>query len=1168
MRVRAIPNRVLRSVATITSGKRSGTAFLLQRVNQSCLFLTALHNVLGPKGIQPVKVHLQYRKPLKATIVDYNETRDIALLAVDLPKLARSAPASAALRSGSIYLGTPSSELQVLQMLDPELGIVAPFVVQAPTIGETAIVYEIGGHQRIIEKVLSQQNLAIPGGVSGAPVFSVEDNAIVAMACAAADQLAQSFFVPLRSTKPKQLAQAQGADNGQQIWQLLTWAERELTRLGTAPNSRGVSVLSWIQTRNAIRSLADSGVYDPHFILERDSLVKSVVSFLDSDSSTAVLAGASGVGKSASVARILKTRSLKRPVMLLRAAQIQHTANTFADALLSALNISKFDNVAKFEATSTSILGPLLVIDGINELAIPGDWDNFTRNALVPFATHITHKGWKLLIITREDRLDEITELSRSLKLYDPNPESHPEHIPQLPFIPVEGFNRVEFEALVALHRLPANLPFSDLRHPIVFRLMVEANKLKKLEQFRIRTLLSRYIDEVTRRMHLRCSERGDDRSLERIRGAIQEWTESDQVTHRGFLPIGIFQTIADEKLAETAVRESLLERVPGGYRYVYDEMFDFVVSSKIARLIQRRSDEEHFSFNTTVNDLIASGTSAGAVARCLELISEQEPKIASSLAEQLVNELKGLRPLSDNIAAPNSIRKLFPLIRVLGSTEKGGPFDAAKDALPLFDEPGVEFRTAWNGHFDVSYALSDDHISYAFDDDRMWRMIRLAAFSRPREGSYPFRSKDVGTSDGIELARHQIETLSQYKVVRHFLTVFPARTQDRLLSGLEDQQRIGSEHSFSSFCAQIIYIFLARFDFGAVVAGLAKSKSSESFNLFLKLAEAHPHSIYRHIEKGDLLTAPELTNRSLEIISSTCSELRVPAINLAFSMVSVRGHPVFTYSTFFSDWASQGVGRDLLPAILTAWNAGDGTEHEIALTLTSGLLTLDSVLELLAARLNTQAGEKNRLGFYISSLSGHWRALADDRTKLDVIDEIIRVFWATRAATTIEQIFAIEILLDWTISAGAFRDSILDILERSCREFPTEVGSNYQHVIRDRTRRLEDVARDKLFSPIFNNASWGSIAQIIRATLRARPEGDDSVDLVRRAIERFGARHLFDWVVEDIQTSQRLELNLYDETGALIKILSKLEPVMFEQYRKIFDNAPATISEDLKRGS
>ncbi|MBR0706267.1 hypothetical protein JQ603_07180 [Bradyrhizobium liaoningense] len=1093
-------------------------------------------------------------------IVDYNEARDMALLAVDLPKLPREAPASAAVRPGSIYLGIPSSQLQVLQMLNPELGIVAPFVVQAPVIGETSIVYEIGGQQRIIERVLSQQNLTIPGGVSGAPVFSAENGAIVAMACAAADQLAQSFFVPLRSTKPAQRNPTKGEDNGQQISQLLSWAERELTRLGSAPNSKGVSALAWIQTRSAIHSLADSGVYDPKYILERDSLVNSLALFLKSDSDTAVLAGTSGVGKSSSVARILRTRTLKRPVLLLRAAQIRHTTDTLVDALLSALNITSFENVTHFDTASTS--RPLVVVDGINELAIPGDWDSFTKNTLVPFATNIARRGWKLLFITREDRLDELTELSRSLKLYEPNPALKAENKARFPFIAIEGFSRDEFDTLVSLHGLPANLPFSDLRHPIVFRLMVEANKGKKLEHVRIRTLLSLYIDEVIRKIHFRCSKRSRDR----IRGAIQEWTESDKVTHRGFLPIGVFEDTDDEELAEAAVSESLLERVPGGYRYVYDEIFDFVVSPKIARFIKSRLDESNFSLITIVNNLSTAGTSAGAIARCLELLSEHDPEIASLLAERLVQELNGLRPLSESITAPNSIRTLFPLMRVLGSTEKGGPLDLAKDALPLFDEAGSEFDTTWNGHFSISYALSDDHISYAFDDDRMWRMIKLAAFGRPREGSYPFRSKDVGSSDGIELARHQIDTLSQYKVVRHFLTVSPTHAQERFLNGLEDQSRIGSEHSFSSFCAQIIYVFLEKFDFGTIVRGLAKSRSSESFNLFLKLTKAHPRLIFPYIKNGDLLNAPELTSRSLAIITSTSSELKTPSIKLAFSMVSVHNHPIFAYSTFFSNWASQDVGVDLLPSILAAWDAGDGTEHEIALSATSGLLSLDRVLELLASRLNTQSGERNRLGFYISSLEDYWKTVADDDKRLDIVDKVVRVFWATRAAKTIEQIFAIEVLLHWSLSAGAIRGPLLGVLESSCKEFPTEVGFNFRYVIRDRARRLDEVTRDNLLAPIFSNASWSSIAQIVGATLRARPESADSVDLVRRAIARFGARHLFERVVEDVRRSQELDFLLDDEAGALIQILSEVDPEMFEEYREIFDSAPATISADARK--
>jgi hypothetical protein len=1153
MLVPPVSHRFWRSVVSVKCRGKFGTAFLIQKNGRSGLFLTALHNVLSEKGrLQSARLSREYFRSFSAKVIDFNSARDVALLAADIPALPRNAPASAAIRTAAVYLGRPSRNLQVLQMLDPDAGIVAPIIVAAPSIGETAIMYEIGGKPHLIQNVLSQQGLNIPGGVSGAPVFSEDDGAIVAIACAGADPLAQSFFVPLWSVLTNQ------DDDGKQISQTVSAAQSETTRLGLSLNYGGVSVLSWIQTRLAIRSLADSGVYDPKFTIARKSLVQSLSLFLQSDSNIAVIAGTSGVGKSSSIAHILRRKTLGRSLLLIRASQIELTKDPLIGTLNGALRIRTFENVPAYSGNGTSGSGPLLVIDGINEFPTE-NWDHFTKNTLVPFAAKMSRRGWKLLLVTRQDRLDDLAELARSVTLFDPNTALGLDRTSPFPFIAIEGFNRKEFESLISLHGLPPNLPFADLRHPIVFRLMVEAHKGKKIAQVRIRTLLSSYIAEVIRRIHLRCPARNRDRILT----LIHEWTESDRVT-KGQIPATLLNGADDEQLAEAAVSEGLFERVPGGYRYVYDEIFDFVVSAKIARLIKERCGVEHFSFVEMLHGLGASGITAGAVARSLELLSDESPETASSLATKLVQELQSMRPWVPNIASTGSIRQLFPLIRVLAATEKGAPFDLVKDALPLFDEPDADLKTAWNIQFNVSYALSDDHISYAFDEDRIWRMVRLAAVA---ERSYPFRSKDVGEQDGTAAAERQITLLSQYKVVRHFVTVFPDQALTCLVNGLDDHDRIGSEHSFGSFCAQIIFVFLAKFDFDRVVSALANSRSVEVIGLFLKITEAFPKQVLERITNGDLLNAPLLTSRSLGTIAGINPALSARVNSLALRMISEHKHSAFLYAGFFSDFASEGYGAHVVAAVLRDWIDGDGEAHELVRCVTSGLIPLAKVLELLTPRLNTRSEEKNRLGFYVSAFDSYLRNISDSEKRLDIIDEIIRVYWATAAAKTREQLFALEVLLGFSSRSGNIRNSVLFLVEKICKEFPDEIGSTLKYFIRGNAATLDEAKRERLFPPIFSNASFAAIFEIIDCSLADdKPQPAVWNDLVSRAITRFGSKAVFDRVVDQIRTCQRMDFLLEPETDRLIKILSELDPQTLDSYRAIFDEAPESILDEMRK--
>jgi hypothetical protein len=120
--------------------------------------------------------------------------------------------------------------------------------------------------------------------------MSEDDDAIVAVACAGADPLSQSFFVPLISALPKV-----GQVSGQLILAAISIAKDKSTRLGRYPNYRGILVRSWLQTRQAVQSLAESGVYERNYVIARPSLTSNILIFLRNDNRNAAsLAGNSG----------------------------------------------------------------------------------------------------------------------------------------------------------------------------------------------------------------------------------------------------------------------------------------------------------------------------------------------------------------------------------------------------------------------------------------------------------------------------------------------------------------------------------------------------------------------------------------------------------------------------------------------------------------------------------------------------------------------------------------------------------------------------------------------------------------------------------------------------------------------------------------------------------
>jgi S1-C subfamily serine protease len=609
--------RFQRSLVRVEVRSEFGSAFLVNTSAGSGIFLTALHVVSSAwNGSRTVLLRRNRETEFFADVVAVNETRDLALL------MASKIPSDLGLRPAPLATVLKVGRLTVLNMLDPKEGIVAPLPVTVSFVGETAVAYEVDGAERIIDKVWSQQGLTIPGGTSGGPVVSEEDDAVVAVACAGADALKQTFFVPLVS------AQARASQTAhQQLSEAIRIATETSTRLGRSPNRRGIKLRCWLQCRTSVQSLTVSGVFNRDNTIPRASLGASIKKFVESGEHVAILAGTSGAGKSAGLARIARSQSLSRPCLLLRAAQVKLTEHPLEDALASALGIPSADSIANISIYDSA---PLLIIDGINELGLKREeWSSFVQIHLARVADLLVRKGWKLLISTRSDRLDDLQDASKFPSLYDPAPEDERK---KLPFIRIGGFERDEFDRLIKLNGLPGGLPFADLRHPIVFRLMVESYKQKSTSPIRVRSFFEDYLSTLVLRIHARCQTRSRDR----IRKLLESWAALPETTLLGYIDSANLGAAENEAIAEAAVAEGLFERVPNGYRYVYDEIFDFVRAKPLVDYLAQCSERK--SILGVIDALLESGCQPGAVARAFEMLSDNQPDVLATLADRLAN--------------------------------------------------------------------------------------------------------------------------------------------------------------------------------------------------------------------------------------------------------------------------------------------------------------------------------------------------------------------------------------------------------------------------------------------------------------------------------------------------------------------------------------------------
>jgi hypothetical protein len=1136
--------RFRRCVVGVEVGGEFGTAFLIELSGRSGLFLTAYH-VVSSAVRRKFAIRLRRGKGrgFLAKIVDINPARDLALLSAQLPE-------RVSFRSAAIALVQDVDRLTVFQMFDPDSGIVAPLPVAIPYVGETAVRLKVGAKPTVIDRVWSQQGLEIPGGTSGAPVVSEKDDAIVAVACAGADELGHAFFVPLISA---QTASSKG--QGRTIATTLAVAQDSATRLGSRPNRRGVSLRCWMQTRASVRSLAASGVYEREHAIDRVPMSSAIKQFLLSDKFVALLAGESGVGKSTGVARFARRTRLDRPVLLLRAAQIALKENALETALSDALKLATTADLGKLPPMSQP--APLIIIDGINELPIGReDWSFFVRVQLSDFLDMATRQGWKVLLTTRRDRLEDMTDLNSTGKLYDPASEpghSRDKKVGAVPCLRLASFDRNEFERLLKAYQLPASLPFAELRHPIVFRLLAEASSKGDAASVRVRNLFSQHLSELLRRIHMRCK----DRSPDRIRELIQVLASINSGTTPGYVAHESLGDPRDEAVAEAAVAEGLFERVPGGYRYIYDEVFDYVQARTLVDDLNRRILRSDGSALQLFRSTLDGGATYGSLARALELLLDEFPATCRQVAEALASELDAVQLAA---STPADLFTLLGITTVLSRVEKGGPLDQAKDQLPILRVVGSENRSVWTVYSPFPFAVSEDHISYAFDEERIWRMIRLAASTATlkKDDSYPFRSKDITNDLAHEDAKQSLEEIDLLKVVRHFVTGFPQQAFDRLSEGLAEEEFIGEQHTFGSFCGQVLAVYSDLFD---LLKLMALDPHTDFFPLFERVAKKNGEKIVEAFldERAGLTKNPRKAARCLTILVRVFAERpgmvqRLAAI--ATEMILKHEHPANLYTAVMPELATGPHRSEIAAIVEDAWRSGSANAFQLTDCVRAGLLSFEQSVALCVDRLQNAGSEGSEIMWdFVYSINGYFlRGLDDVDTQRAAIDEIVEKLVDPERFDSKSCLRATESLLWTAFKARGVSAPLVDLIAVLCREAPEAAINTLQYPLRSSYfASISGIEQQKICDALVSNLPESVAAYIVIQFAETSPNGAITKYIAAQYTEKFGCDCLFTKARTFMDNHRMMSIAPTRQLSAVLELLKEIDPERFERERQHF---------------
>lgn len=1127
-------HRFERCVVHLKDATEYGTAFLIDKQADAGIFLTAFH-VVSAAWCRDGRVLLQRgaSHEFHATIEAVNEARDIALLRANIPPGLDLKPAPVSF--------VPSAEkLVVFQMLSPDSGIVAPLMVAVPFVGHTAVTFKVGGNHRNFDRVWSQQGLVLAGGVSGAPAVSSKDDAIVAVACAGADALGQAFFIPLNSAN-----HGSWKPDTQSVSQVIAKATELQTRLGKIPNRRGIALRCWLQTRRAVETLIKSGVYDRHHTISRQSLDTEVETFLNSVKSLAVVAGPSGTGKSVSLARLARSGKLSRRCILIRAAQIKPTSQPLEDALKQALSIESLDDISK---AAPQDVGPLLIFDGINELPIrPHEWPGFVQNDIAMIADLLERKGWKLLFSTRTDRLDDLRNMQNLRSLYDPQSESErPGSRKIIPFLRLDGFDRSEYDHLAKQYGLPTDLPFAALRHPIVFRLLVDATRSAQNTKVHVKHLFEEYLDNILTRIHSRCQTRSRDKIFE----LIETLTALPETNAVGFIETKCLGDTENEAIAEAAVAEGLWERVAGGYRYIYDEVFDFVRAKRLIDPLTECATSPSRSAIDTIKEILKTGCTPGAVARAIEILLDRNTKASEDLSEKLSTELDKRNCIDKNEPGyMMPILELSPIIQVLSRVEKGGPFDNTKNKLPLFGIHGAEPWEPWSHDSTVPFGLSEAHISYAFSEDQIWQMVRLSAEGKWDRDSYPFRSKDIEDDHAFRSAESDLKKQEKYKVLNHFITGFPEKALNRLAFGLSDDTRIGREHSFSSFCAQAIAAYADYFNLPDLIRLIIDfPRSLERDELLCRIFKLYPLESCGFVvtEEAGLSNKPEwaayiLTNLA-QIELSNIDEIA----NFALHLIQDHQHPAFPFSFFFSHWIAANFGLPVRNWIEREWTEGKISPSKFA-QCCNGLVPPHVVFETL---LKSLSEKKFDLRSTIWAILECIDRIPEQDEKNRSIDELSNTIRKSYSTSSNEVAYSCESILYQYIKYKFISKSASKLIEEVCKNNPDFAGVVLQYPIgmydfdylpQDMQKAVCDI--------VIKHLPMVGVMEVLYQCLERAPGQFRTKYILEGFVHRFTADELFNRVANTVARYRRFGSSPDDVTIKLIAELRELEPATFQRY-------------------
>ncbi|MGV0583732.1 trypsin-like peptidase domain-containing protein [Mycobacteroides chelonae] len=662
------------------------------------------------------------------------------------------------------------------------------FPVAGIITGRTTVNYHLMRDYRI-DDVFVLQNGLIDHGLSGAPLLDPQSKAVVGVVNTRLTREHGGFAIPMQT-----------AAGSPELCAAVLYNRQTVPAWGPHINHAALRVLCQKVNRSKLDELATLHGVDLDRHIPRSSVAQTIEQFLASNDRILALVGPSGMGKSTEIAAIAQRESAR--CLLLLGSDVKEgcqSLNALIDTTFRAFAASQ-DLPCDLSDRLPMVLNEaerptIFLLDALNGTHL--DWQKL-RGWMSQSYSALRQSNAKLVLTTRPECWEVVRDTFRRVGVRD---TFHHVVVQQLAAFDdqeraaAQRMYRVKHYASSALSRLP--LAFA-LARPSVDQ---QLNEVESLDVLVERLLTSASIRaSAASKINI-----APEAVMQRLRQLGAQLIESDS----GCLPTAVTDvTFGNPQFAESLVEEGVLARTSGGYRFVHDDVADWLKGAGIDLQTELRNLDNQ------------SRQHSGAIASALREVGRQSGIAQLSALLNILIDKARVRETS--VAA---IHLLEETLLKMGDAEPLLPTLRALTKIPQYD---------YRGH---------EHLNLEF-----WRSVPVSSTVRldlireliPGMYYYGWRTKDWDKT-GIPDALHNPAALA-LAVCDEDPTAITA-----LGSWLEDKRRLdGNEADVADVARGILYRL--RHSHSEAVWHAADRFAEHTFPVWWEILRDDPHRFVARI--------------------------------------------------------------------------------------------------------------------------------------------------------------------------------------------------------------------------------------------------------------------------------------------------------------------------------